>query len=85
MFILIEHSIGRNKVSYQILCQCASVAALLLWMGFFYWVRLFSQTAFYIQLISSTLKDAFAFLLIFVLLLFMFANAILILDQYNLT
>lgn len=83
MFILIEHSTGVNSIRYEILGQCASIATLLLWTGFFYWIRLFSKTAFYIQLISSTLIDSFEFILIFVLLFFMFANGVMILDQYN--
>lgn len=80
---MIQHSTGVNGLDYDTLGICASVATLCIWTGFFYWVRLFSSTAFYIQLIASTLIDSFAFLVIFVLLLCMFANAILILDRYS--
>ena len=52
-----------------------------MWIKTFYWLRLFESTSFYIRLIIETMKDIKFFLILFILILFTFANAILIMDQ----
>lgn len=52
-----------------------------MWINSFYWLRLFESTSFYIRLIIETMKDIKFFLILFILILFTFANAILIMDQ----
>jgi len=50
------------------------IAVLLIWVQVFYWVRIFEQPAFYINLIERTLSDMSAFLIIVVLAISLFAN-----------
>ena len=52
-----------------------------MWFKAFYWLRLFSQTSFYMRLIIDTLYDIRYFLILFFLILITFANALLILDE----
>ena len=52
-----------------------------MWIKAFYWLRLFENTSFYVRLIIETMKDIKFFLILFIFILFTFANAILIMDQ----
>lgn len=44
-------------------------------------MRLLPQLAFYVSLIAETLKDIAWFMLVFVLCIFVFANAMYVLNQ----
>ena len=35
----------------------AAVAVILMWIKFFYWLRLFTETSFYVRLIKDTILD----------------------------
>ena len=52
-----------------------------MWLKAFYWLRLFSQTSFYIRLIIETISDIKYFLILFIFILMTFGNALLILDE----
>ena len=53
----------------------------LMWVKTFYWMRLFSNTSFYIRLIMETLKDIKYFLILFVFIMMCFGNALLVMNQ----
>ena len=59
----------------------AAVAVILMWIKFFYWLRLFTETSFYVRLIKDTILDIGYFFILYVLILITFANALLILNQ----
>ena len=59
----------------------APIAVVLIWTKSFYWLRLFSQTSFFVRLITDTLYDIRYFLILFLLILMTFGNAILILSE----
>lgn len=44
-------------------------------MMLYYWLRLFPELAFYVEMIAETVKDIRHFLVIFVLCIVVFANA----------
>jgi hypothetical protein len=44
-------------------------------MMLYYWLRLFPELAFYVEMIAETLKDIRHFLVIFVMCIAVFANA----------
>lgn len=52
---------------------------ILVWFKAFYWMRLFSNTGFYVRLIRETLWDIRYFFILFAFILLTFANALLIL------
>ena len=58
----------------------AAIASSLIWFKAFYWMKLFDFTSFYIRLIVETLKDVLSFLILFLVILMTFGNAILIMD-----
>lgn len=58
----------------------ASICAMLLWIGLFYWLRLFETFSKYIFLIMGTFNDVRHFLLLFFIVLLCFANGLYILD-----
>lgn len=58
-----------------------SLAVTLMWFKAFYWLRMFTATSFYIRLIKDTLVDVRYFLILFVLILVTFANALLVLNE----
>ena len=47
----------------------------------FYWMRLFTNTSFYVKLIRETLYDIRYFVILFIVVIMMFANALLISNQ----
>ena len=50
------------------------LAVLLMWVKVFYWIRIFSKPASYINLLLRTLKDIVAFLVILIIALGMTTN-----------
>jgi len=56
------------------------VAVFILWYKLIYWFRLFESTSFYIKLIVETIKSIEYFIIIFVVFLLAFSNAIFILN-----
>ena len=52
-----------------------------MWVKTFYWMSLFSGTAFYIRLIRETLYDIKYFLIRFIFIMMCFGNAILVMNQ----
>ena len=54
----------------------AAIAVTLMWIKLIYWLRLFSNTSHYIRLIQETIYDIRYFLLIYFVVIGLFANAI---------
>ena len=53
----------------------AAIAVWFMWFKLIYWLRLFSSTSYYIRLIQDTIYDIRYFLLVYIVILGMFANA----------
>ena len=68
-----------EEVSDNVRVIC-SAAIILNWFKVFYWLRLFSATSFYVKLITETLSDIVNFLVLFILILLTFANALVVAD-----
>ena len=54
---------------------------ILIWCKSFYWLRLFSSTSFYVRLIGTTIWDMKFFLILFLLTMMTFGNALMILNH----
>ena len=52
-----------------------------MWFKAFYWMRLFTNTSFYVRLIKETLFDIRYFLILFVFILMTFGNALLVMNE----
>ena len=52
-----------------------------MWYKSFYWLRLFDNTSFYVRLIADTLFEVRYFMILFVMILMTFGNAIFILSR----
>lgn len=48
----------------------------------YFWLRIFSGTAIYVQIVTQTIKDVKVFLLVFFICLAMFGNGQLVLDNF---
>lgn len=55
---------------------------MLLWYNLFNWMRLFSETAFYVKLLGSTIYDIGIFLFFFMMILLTFTNGTYILETH---
>lgn len=62
------------------LSRTASIGAFAMWLLLFSWMRLFYSTSFYVMMILEAIYDIRFFLLMIVLCVCMFGNAVLILD-----
>jgi hypothetical protein len=62
------------------LCRVASIGAFTMWFLLFSWMRLFYVTSFYVIMILEAIYDIRYFLIMIVLCVCMFGNAVLILD-----
>ena len=59
----------------------ASIAVILMWTKALYWMRLFGSFSSYVRLIRATLWDIKYFVILFLIILSTFGNALMILDQ----
>lgn len=66
---------GTSRIHLNTLIQIGSVVIVLSWLMLYYWMRLFPELAFYVTMISETLKDITHFFLMFLMCIGMFANA----------
>ena len=69
-----------EEVSDNVRVIC-SAAIILNWFKVFYWLRLFDATSFYVKLITETLSDIVNFLVLFIVILLTFANALVVADH----
>ncbi len=65
------------------LTQSASLATFILWVLILYWMRLTSNLSFYVDIVISSIKDIQYFLLMLILMILTFSNALVILDFSN--
>lgn len=71
---------GQGIIEKDTSTTLASLNAMLLWIGLFYWLRLFENYSRYIFLIVGTFRDIQYFIVLFFIILFCFANGLYILD-----
>jgi len=71
---------GEHLLDKETAAKMASVVAMLLWVGLFYWLRLFESFSMYIYLILKTLSDVKAFMVLYFIILLCFTNGLFILD-----
>ena len=51
-----------------------------MWFRLFFWLRLFTPTAFYVRLLTETMLDITSFMIIYILIVTAFANIIYVLN-----
>ena len=73
---LLDHAI----IDSTALKFCAMLAIIFVWYKLFYWMRLFKNPAFFMNLLGRTLSDMKPFLLMITILLMMFANILFIIN-----
>ena len=59
----------------------AAVSVFLMWIKSFYWMRLFTDTSFYVRLIRETLFDIRYFLILFIFILMTFGNTLMVIAE----
>ena len=72
--ICIEQGTAVVGIPRNTLIQLASLEVIFLWGFAFYWVRLFPELAFYVNMIFETIKDCAYFILILTGAILMFGN-----------
>lgn len=60
-----------------------STTTFLVWFKFFYFLRIFGSTGYYIRMIVDVIKDMVAFLLILLIAIVAFADTFLALSMSN--
>ncbi len=78
--IVYLHSSGA-VYDVMVLTRAASIGAFVMWLMVFSWMRLFAHTSFYVMMITEALYDIRYFLFMILLCVCMFGNAMLILDD----
>jgi hypothetical protein len=81
--VIIEHSTNFLGLDHSQLSQFTASCTVLLWTILFYWMRIFSDLGFYVYLILETLRDTKHFLILVLMVLITFANALYILEIAN--
>ena len=79
-FAIIIHRFGGDLCSMTLLRVLAAFASFFLLVKLYDWLRLFQNTAFYMELIKATLEDIGAFMILFVTAIFVFAAPMMILS-----
>ena len=59
----------------------AAVAVCFMWFKAFYWLKMFERTGLYVNLLCTTLVDIKTFMVLFIFILFTFADAIMIMNE----
>lgn len=80
LIITFDHGIFQT-INKDTLIQMSSVAIIGQWLMLFYWLRLFPALAFYVAMIIETIKDISTFMIMFVICITMFGNAVYALNQ----
>ena len=75
---LILHSIDSSIPSQK---TAAAISIFLLYIKFFYWLRLFDSTAAFIRMLKEIISDIVPFMTFLIVCVAMFANTFLIFDQ----
>lgn len=81
-FIIVEHATGIFSVDPDVLINLTSLACVQLWLSFYYLLRLFPETAFYVYLIEAVLFDLRYFLLFYFMTITMFTSAMSVIDYW---
>lgn len=81
LMVVILHSYDFDGEDSMLLTHLASFLVLILWLMIFYWMRLFPTISFYIMMIIETGKRISFFIILFVLMVATFANAMLVIDR----
>lgn len=64
------------------IAQISSVMTIFIWIHLYFWLRIFSSTAIYVQIVTQTINDVKVFLLVFFICLAMFGNGKLVLSNF---
>lgn len=72
----------KTDIHFTVRKTFVAIAVALLWYKAFYWMSLFTPTAFFIHLLQRTFKDIRAFMVMLIILILCFANIFFI---YNVT
>lgn len=80
LVVVVDHSIAK-RFNLTLLVGLGSISIVGQWLMFFYWLRLFEGMSFYVKLIVETVSDLSNFMIMFVMLNLMFANAVYALNQ----
>jgi hypothetical protein len=78
--INIDVAMGSIVIPIGVVRVIGAFACFLMWIKVFYWMRLFSGTAYFIKLILSTLKDSVSFALMLIIIICAFANLFFIIQ-----
>lgn len=63
--------------------RVAALTAILMWSKAFNWMRAFKKTGKYVRLLCVTIEDIGTFIILFLCILFAFADALLILNKHR--
>ena len=81
VIIKVLNSSKENADDLKSLRTQAAFAVFLTWVKAFYLMRLFEHTSFFVRLVFETITDIFYGLLVFLVILMMFGNALIVLSQ----
>ena len=68
-------------MDFRIRRSISTLLVALVWIKWFYWMRLFTATSFYIRLIGETVSDIKYFLILFFFITCTFASMVLVMEQ----
>jgi hypothetical protein len=81
VLVVLEHSMQVADLTYDSLQAVNAVAVVVQWGMLYYWMRLFPSLAFFVTFLVEVVKDIGPFISMFFICIFMFGNAIFVLNK----
>ena len=82
--LVLNECFDHALIDSTMLKVCSMFALGFVWYKIFYWMRLFKEPAFFMNLLTKTLSDIVPFLLMISILIMMFSNVLFILNLVDL-
>lgn len=81
IYLIFEHVYDFSGITYDTMCARAACAVVLQWGVLYYWMRLVPSLAFFVTFLEEVVKDIAGFVVMFLICIFMFGNAVYIINE----
>lgn len=81
IYVVLEHVYDFSGISYDRMINIAACAVCIQWFVLYYWMRLVPSLAFFVTFLVEVIKDIAGFVVMFVICILMFGNAIYIINN----
>jgi hypothetical protein len=83
IYIVLEHVYSFSGCTYDQMINIGAISVTIQWFVLYYWMRLVPSLAFFVTFLVEVIKDIAGFVVMFVICILMFGNAIYIIHKSN--